>query len=70
MSEASLAAWQEVLLQRLDAGDSPAEIRRALRDDPRLAPHRAHVDRLDDDALRIAVALVARWRAPNPGTGS
>lgn len=59
-----LVAWQDVLLRRLAAGDPPNGIRRALRADPRLEPYRAQIERLDDDALRIAVAVVARWHRP------
>jgi hypothetical protein len=61
VDEATLAHYQRVLLTRLRAGDAPEELRRALLADPGLQDARGYVMQLDDDALRVAVLLVAQW---------
>lgn len=59
----ALATWQRVLLQRLGAGDEPDAIRRALLAEPDLAALCDTIAALDDRALHVARALVARWGA-------
>jgi hypothetical protein len=66
MDEQTLAVYQRALLSRLVAGDAPAQIRQALLDEPALAPHAEYIYSLDDDALRVAARLVAKWGTPAP----
>jgi hypothetical protein len=56
-----LERWQRRLAELLDAGGSPESIRRALLDDPELAPLHDYARGMDDRALEVAVDLRRKW---------
>ncbi len=64
MDEATLARYQRALLSSLRDGDDPARVRARLSADPELAPLADYIASLDDDALRVARQLVAKWARP------